>query len=136
MGQQEVKYYFEQALSRPGHNLMTAATSGDSYRSATLHCTGTAHPYDVEEGRADSTCRWLGPNIKPGRWHDKQLREAFEAHVADVEANGPIVHGAPGAGRCRCYECRHGQTYDEMKATDQPATGSETNPSGDHHADS
>src|SRR5689334_13894457 len=100
---------WDEALSRPGHNLLLARSSGDNYRSATLHCTGRAHPYDVEDGRADSDCGWIGPNIKPGRWHEKHIGDAFGQHVADVTENGPIVHGGKGTGRCRCYYCRMGK---------------------------
>lgn len=117
----QVARHWDQELSQAGHNLMRASSSGDDYKAETLHCTGTANPYDVEESRADSTCGWLGPRIRPGRWHEKHIGEAFERHVADVAENGPIVHGR-GAGRCECYYCRRGQTPVEMHETDQGAS--------------
>lgn len=112
----QVARHWNRELSQPGHNLMLASSSGDDYKSATLHCTGTANPYDVEDGEADSDCGWLGPNIRPGRWYDKHVREAFDQHITDIATNGPIVHGGEGTGRCRCYFCLHGQTAEQMKA--------------------
>jgi hypothetical protein len=112
----QVTTFWDREISQSGHNLLLARSSGDDYKSATLHCTGSADPYDVEEGVADSDCGWSGPNIRPGRWHEKHIRDAFAQHVADVTANGPIVHGGAGPGRCQCFYCRHGLTADQMKA--------------------
>lgn len=117
-----VASHWDPERSKPDHNLMLASTSGDDYRTQTLHCCGVDNPYDVVAGRAHGTCGWVSPRIKPARWQEKHITDAFERHVADVEQNGQLVHGRAGEERCRCYYCRHGQTPEEMHG--QGSTGS------------
>ena len=107
MADHQVARHWDPERSKPGHNLLLVSSSGDN---------------DVEAGLADGTCGWLGPNIKPPHRHDKHVTDAFDRHIADVEQNGPLVHGRAGEDRCRCYFCRHGQTPAEMHG--QGSTGS------------
>lgn len=96
-------------MSRPGHNALLVRSSGDNYRSITVACAGGAgHPYDIEEGLADNDCGWHGPNIRPARWQEKHVHEAFALHVAQVAEFGPIQHGDERnyPDICRCSWCR------------------------------
>jgi len=101
--------FWEQELSRDGHNLLLVRSSGDDWKSVTLHCTGDADPYLVEEGEAEAGCGWLGPNIRPGRWQEKHIEDAWAGHLTRVAEHGPIEHGAQGnfPQVCRCYDCRN-----------------------------
>lgn len=102
--------FWEQNLSCEGHNLLLVKSSGDDYKSVTLHCTGGAHPYLVEEGEVDGECGWSGPNIRPGRWHEKHIEKAWAGHLGYVADHGRIEHGVKGnfPDVCRCYDCRNG----------------------------
>lgn len=109
MADHQINNFWDEELSRPGHNAILTRSSGDNYKSITVGCFGGAgHPYLVEEGEADDDCGWSGPHIRPGRWQEKHVREAFERHIAHMTTSGPIDHGAEDnyPDVCQCSWCR------------------------------
>lgn len=109
MADHQITNFWDQALSRPGHHAILTRSSRDNYKAITVGCFGGAdHPYLVEHGEADNDCGWSGPTIRPGRWQDKHVREAFEQHLTHVTQHGRIDHGTEGnyPDFCRCSWCR------------------------------
>jgi hypothetical protein len=104
----KVNAFWDRDISQPGHAAVLVRASGDNYKSVSVQCWGSAHPYAVENGDAEDDCGWTGATIRPGRWQEKHVSEAFERHVAYVVERGPIRHGAEGSypDVCRCSPCR------------------------------